>query len=219
MSLLGGSSDRGWAICTRSMQGRWRWPAASPFLVYPGDRVTQSTGDRCGLSLYVLLTNLAISPGSPRHTSVPSRLFGDTGGGMETGGWRERHRAERRGGGRGWCICGCPEPRRSKRGSASAGTRVPGYPMTKIEKVGMVARVDGREANQLRPLATEQSLLNRADGSASFSQGATSVLAAVYGPAQPKMARKELIDRCAVEVVFKPQNGIAGACTISLPRS
>ena len=44
-----------------------------------------------------------------------------------------------------------------------------------------------------------------------LSAGRTSVLATVYGPVQPKMARRELVDRCAVEVVFKPYNGIAGA--------
>ena len=71
-------------------------------------------------------------------------------------------------------------------------------------------RSDTREANQIRPLAAEQSLLNRADGSASFSHGTSSVLAAVYGPVQPKIMGKELIDQCAVDVVFKPLNGIAG---------
>lgn len=45
-------------------------------------------------------------------------------------------------------------------------------------------RPDGRSnASMLRPLSAELSPLHRADGSAKFSCGQTSVLAAVYGPA------------------------------------
>lgn len=37
-------------------------------------------------------------------------------------------------------------------------------------------RADGRKANQLRPLACSRNVLNRAHGSASWSQGACSAL-------------------------------------------
>eukprot|EP00128_Syssomonas_multiformis_P010069 Colp12_sorted_trinity150504_noHs@18515 len=70
-------------------------------------------------------------------------------------------------------------------------------------------RLDGRLENQLRPFVSEQFLLNRADGSAKFAQDKTCVLVAVYGPVEVK-PNKELIDRAAVEVTFKPKSGIAG---------
>ena len=51
--------------------------------------------------------------------------------------------------------------------------------------LSMSKRADGRSlASSLRPLRSDQALLNRADGSACFAQGATCVLAAVYGPEQ-----------------------------------
>ena len=43
-------------------------------------------------------------------------------------------------------------------------------------------RRDGRSPSQLRPLSFEQSLLHRADGSARYTQGNTTLLVAVYGP-------------------------------------
>lgn len=72
-------------------------------------------------------------------------------------------------------------------------------------------RRDGRNANQIRPLAVEQGILNRADGSARFVQGNTSVLAAVYGPAPAKSARLEKPDAASVEVNFKPESGMTSA--------
>lgn len=69
-------------------------------------------------------------------------------------------------------------------------------------------RRDGRNDNQIRPLAAEQGILNRADGSARFLQGNTSVLAAVYGPAPAKVARMEKADSATVDVNFKPESGI-----------
>ncbi|CAM9496886.1 unnamed protein product [Pylaiella littoralis] len=68
-------------------------------------------------------------------------------------------------------------------------------------------RRDGRTANQIRPLAAEQGILNRADGSARFVQGNTSVLAAVYGPAPAKSVRMERADGATVDVNFKSENG------------
>lgn len=70
-------------------------------------------------------------------------------------------------------------------------------------------RRDGRKANQIRPLAVEQGILNRADGSARFIQGNTCVLAAVYGPAPAKSARMEKAEGATVEVNFKAESGIA----------
>ncbi len=73
----------------------------------------------------------------------------------------------------------------------------------------MATRRDGRKANQIRPLAAEQGILNRADGSARFVQGNTSVLAAVYGPAPAKTMRLERAEGATVDVNFKPESGVA----------
>ena len=75
------------------------------------------------------------------------------------------------------------------------------------------ARPDGRPlGSSLRPLASDQALLNRADGSACFAQGATVVLAAVYGPVQTftnsSSGGVEDAERLgAVEVTYKPPDG------------
>mmetsp|Transcript_4991 Transcript_4991/g.6449 ORF Transcript_4991/g.6449 Transcript_4991/m.6449 type:complete len:245 (+) Transcript_4991:225-959(+) len=55
----------------------------------------------------------------------------------------------------------------------------------------------------LRPLAAEVSCLNRADGSAKFSSGSTQILAAVFGPASPKIPSKERSNEAMICVVFK----------------
>lgn len=70
-------------------------------------------------------------------------------------------------------------------------------------------RRDGRNANQIRPLAVEQGILNRADGSARFVQGNTSVLAAAYGPAPAKSSWMQKADGATVEVNFKPESGLS----------
>mmetsp|Transcript_23218 Transcript_23218/g.33751 ORF Transcript_23218/g.33751 Transcript_23218/m.33751 type:complete len:263 (-) Transcript_23218:92-880(-) len=75
---------------------------------------------------------------------------------------------------------------------------------------GFQRRADGRENNQLRPLATEQGLLHRCDGSARFCQGNTSVLAAVFGPAPPKFSRLENPEKATIDVTFKPSKGTSG---------
>ncbi len=67
---------------------------------------------------------------------------------------------------------------------------------------------------ELRPMTSELSLLSRSDGSSSFSQGDTCIMAAVYGPGEVKM-NKELIDRATVEVIFKPKMGLP-ACADKL---
>lgn len=73
------------------------------------------------------------------------------------------------------------------------------------------SRRDGRSANQIRPLAAEQGILNRADGSARFVQGNTSVLAAVYGPAPTKVPRLERADGATVDVSFKSENAMVNS--------
>eukprot|EP00794_Sanderia_malayensis_P020391 gene20391-22402_t len=56
----------------------------------------------------------------------------------------------------------------------------------------------------------EQSVLSRADGSASFKQGNTEVLAAVYGPGEVRL-NKEQIDKATIECIFKPKSGLSGS--------
>ncbi|XP_041363339.1 exosome complex component RRP46-like [Gigantopelta aegis] len=60
---------------------------------------------------------------------------------------------------------------------------------------------------ELRPLTCDLGCLSRPDGSATLTQGDTSVTAAVYGPTEVKIA-KELIDKSYVEVVYKQKSGL-----------
>ncbi|XP_068106743.1 exosome complex component RRP46 [Hyperolius riggenbachi] len=59
----------------------------------------------------------------------------------------------------------------------------------------------------LREIGCEQSLLSRPDGSATFMQGDTSVLAGVYGPAEIKFSR-EIYDKSTIEVILRPKVGL-----------
>ncbi|KAG9348374.1 hypothetical protein JZ751_002109 [Albula glossodonta] len=61
----------------------------------------------------------------------------------------------------------------------------------------------------LREFGCEQNLLSRPDGSSSFVQGDSSVLAGVYGPAEVKV-NKEIYDRATLEVVIHPKSGPPG---------
>ncbi|CAN1148948.1 Exosome complex exonuclease RRP46 homolog [Linum perenne] len=70
-------------------------------------------------------------------------------------------------------------------------------------------RNDGRTANQLRPLACSRSILHRAHGSASWSQGETKVLAAVYGP-KAGTKKNEDPEKACIEVIWKPKTGQIG---------
>ncbi|THG00192.1 hypothetical protein TEA_003385 [Camellia sinensis var. sinensis] len=69
-----------------------------------------------------------------------------------------------------------------------------------------VDRVDGRTPNQLRPLACSRNTLNRAHGSATWSQGETKVIAAVYGP-KAGTKKNENPEKACIEVVWKPKTG------------
>lgn len=74
-----------------------------------------------------------------------------------------------------------------------------------------------RFSSELRSLRCEQSLLNKTDGSASFFQGNTHVMAAAYGPAEVRSS-KELIDKATLEVVFRPKVGLPGCAEKLLER-
>ncbi|XP_076002142.1 exosome complex component RRP46 [Genypterus blacodes] len=67
--------------------------------------------------------------------------------------------------------------------------------------------VCGSTGVSLRSFGCEQTLLSRPDGSASFTQGDSSVLAGVYGPAEVKVS-KEIYDRATLEVVVQPKVGL-----------
>lgn len=72
-------------------------------------------------------------------------------------------------------------------------------------------RHDGRAGNELRPLASEQGALFRADGSARMAHGGSAVLAAVYGPGQAKSRRSEQPARATLDVCFKLEKGVLSA--------
>ncbi|KAL2525556.1 Ribosomal protein S5 domain 2-like superfamily protein [Abeliophyllum distichum] len=70
-------------------------------------------------------------------------------------------------------------------------------------------REDGRAVTQLRPLSCTRNVLNRAHGSASFSQGETRILAAVYGP-KAGTKKNENPEKACIEVIWKPKSGQIG---------
>ncbi|CAF2085594.1 hypothetical protein YC2023_071232 [Brassica napus] len=72
-----------------------------------------------------------------------------------------------------------------------------------------IDREDGRTSNQLRPLACSRNILHRPHGSASWSQGDTKVLAAVYGP-KPGTRKNENPEKACFEVIWKPKSGQIG---------
>ncbi|KAI9191359.1 hypothetical protein LWI28_007455 [Acer negundo] len=72
-----------------------------------------------------------------------------------------------------------------------------------------IDRADGRTPNQLRPLSCSRNILHRAHGSASWSQGDTKVLAAVYGP-KAGTKKNENPEKACIEVIWKPKTGQIG---------
>nr|CAD1845034.1 unnamed protein product [Ananas comosus var. bracteatus] len=70
-------------------------------------------------------------------------------------------------------------------------------------------RLDGRNANQMRPLTCSRNLLHRAHGSARWSQGDTIVLAAVYGP-KAGTRKGDDPEKASIEVIWKPKTGQIG---------
>ncbi|KAG0364238.1 ribosomal protein S5 domain 2-type protein [Gamsiella multidivaricata] len=71
--------------------------------------------------------------------------------------------------------------------------------------------------HQLRPFFSSQNLLNRADGSAQFDFGGSSVICSVVGPAEVKI-RDEKLDRATIEVVARPLVGLPGVKDKTLER-
>ncbi|KAH9602426.1 hypothetical protein KSS87_022944 [Heliosperma pusillum] len=69
-----------------------------------------------------------------------------------------------------------------------------------------IERTDGRTPHQLRPLGCSRSSLNRAHGSATWSQGDTKVIAAVYGP-KAGTKKNENPEKASIEVIWKPKTG------------
>ncbi|XP_057536615.1 exosome complex exonuclease RRP46 homolog isoform X1 [Amaranthus tricolor] len=72
-----------------------------------------------------------------------------------------------------------------------------------------VDREDGRTPTMLKPLSCSRNVLNRAHGSASWSQGDTKVLAAVYGP-KAGTKKNENPEKASIEVIWKPKTGQIG---------
>lgn len=71
-----------------------------------------------------------------------------------------------------------------------------------------------RGSLDLRPIKIEQGLLGHQDGSALFSFGPVSALAAVSGPSEVRI-RDERTDRSALQIHFTPLQGIAGTSATS----
>uniref|UniRef100_A0A3B1IUU6 Exosome complex component RRP46 n=1 Tax=Astyanax mexicanus TaxID=7994 RepID=A0A3B1IUU6_ASTMX len=69
-------------------------------------------------------------------------------------------------------------------------------------------QIETGSGSVLREYGSEQNLLSKPDGSATFLQGDTSVLAGVYGPAEVKV-NKEIYDRATLEVVVQPKVGMS----------
>lgn len=85
-----------------------------------------------------------------------------------------------------------PGPKRS-RGGGVAG---PEY----ISLDGL--RIDGRRPGEVRRIRCALGTLARADGSAYYEQGNTRVLAAVYGPHEPKNWGKSMHDRATLKCEY-----------------
>ncbi|XP_006900980.1 PREDICTED: exosome complex component RRP46 [Elephantulus edwardii] len=85
-----------------------------------------------------------------------------------------------------------------------------------INEPGVEAGLRGSGCS-LRHFACEQNLLSRPDGSASFLQGDTSVLAGVYGPAEVKVS-KEIFNKATLEVLLRPKIGLPGVAEKSRER-
>jgi exosome complex component RRP41 len=72
-------------------------------------------------------------------------------------------------------------------------------------------RRDGRESNQLRPLAADFGVLSAADGSARLAMGDTRVLAGVYGPRPVRSQRAEDPERAILDFSVVPASGVPSA--------
>ncbi|KAL1916759.1 uncharacterized protein VTP21DRAFT_5463 [Calcarisporiella thermophila] len=70
-------------------------------------------------------------------------------------------------------------------------------------------RPDKRDSAQIRALSCAQNVLSRADGSARFDFGKTSVLCSVHGPAEVRL-REEKLDKATLDISILPLKGISG---------
>ncbi|XP_050393972.1 exosome complex component RRP46 [Patella vulgata] len=64
-----------------------------------------------------------------------------------------------------------------------------------------------RTSHDLRPMTCELGHLSRSDGSATLTQGDTTVITSMYGPGDVRIS-KEIIDKATVEVTYKPKVGL-----------
>mmetsp|Transcript_12802 Transcript_12802/g.19385 ORF Transcript_12802/g.19385 Transcript_12802/m.19385 type:complete len:253 (+) Transcript_12802:143-901(+) len=78
--------------------------------------------------------------------------------------------------------------------------------MTATGETKMHQRPDGRTYATLRPLSSSLSMLTRADGSAKFSCGQTSILAAVFGPIAPRIEAHAHMSRAKISVVISKRS-------------
>eukprot|EP00474_Spongospora_subterranea_P010355 CRZ10813.1 hypothetical protein [Spongospora subterranea] len=74
--------------------------------------------------------------------------------------------------------------------------------MTIKSSRGSPERRCGREYSSLRPISTEQSMLDQYDGSAKIEHGCTSVIATVFGPVEAPI-RSEIYDQARITVSIK----------------
>lgn len=70
----------------------------------------------------------------------------------------------------------------------------------------ILQRPDGRTYATLRPLSSSLSMLTRADGSAKFSCGQTSILAAIFGPIAPRNEARAHMSRATISVVISKRS-------------
>eukprot|EP00842_Homolaphlyctis_polyrhiza_P000467 jgi/Hompol1/1420/HPOL_005519-RA len=71
------------------------------------------------------------------------------------------------------------------------------------------SRPDKRTQTQLRTMGCVMGMLARADGSAKFSFGGSSVVCSIYGPMAAR-PREELMDSAYIQVQFDPATGASG---------
>jgi exosome complex component RRP41 len=69
-----------------------------------------------------------------------------------------------------------------------------------VNKKGI--RLDGRKADQIRPVTIEAGVLHRADGSAYLEWGGNKVMCAVYGPRELNPKRFQESDKAVVQVRY-----------------
>ena len=78
-----------------------------------------------------------------------------------------------------------------------------GVPNPKVQLVNEKGiRLDGRRADQIRPITIEAGVLHRADGSAYLEWGGNKVIAGVYGPRELNPRRFQESDKAVVQARY-----------------